>query len=495
MDPEHTEVLIAGAGPTGLVLAIDLARRGIPHRLVERSGRTFPGSRGAGIQPRTLEMFDDLGVVDAVLADSGPVLPIQNWDGRRRGEARPLAEPAADSPGTPYRTPRMLPQRRTVDILRTRLEELGGSVEFDTELTGFEQDADGVTATLGTGATVRARHLVATDGGRSTVRKALGVPFHGNDVTTGRAIVADLVLGGPDADAFDTDHWHMWPRAEGGLVTINQLPGATSKQIIAIFDDPGRELDIDRDATPEALGRLLSERTGHRLTVHEIHWASVYRPRVAMAERFRVGHVLLAGDAAHVHPPSGGQGLNTSVQDAYNLGWKLEAVLRRGADDTLLDTYDEERRGIAGGVLGLSQRVFRADRADGGFSVRGPETHQLTLGYRGGALSRETRRGLGPDAGADAAALRAGDRAPDAPLADGALFDAFRGPHFTVLVVGDEAGAVPVPEWVRVCRVPAEGYVKEAYGPGVFVIRPDGYVGLAADDVAGVPDYLRVVGG
>ncbi|MEV4437215.1 FAD-dependent monooxygenase [Streptomyces sp. NPDC049585] len=488
MDAEHTEVLIVGAGPTGLVLAIDLARRGIPHRLVERSGRTFPGSRGSGIQPRTLEMFDDLGVVDAVLADSAPIKPMQIWDGRRRGGVRPLAEPAADSPGIPYRTPRLLPQWRTVEILRARLEELGGSVEFDTELTGFHQDADGVTATLGTGATVRARYLVATDGGRSTVRKALGVPFEGNDVASGGAIVADLVLDGPDADAFDTDHWHMWPRAEGGLVGINQLPGAASKQTIIIFEDPDHDLDIERDATPEALGRLLTERTGHRLAVREVHWASVYRPRVAMAERFRVGHVLLAGDAAHVHPPSGGQGLNTSVQDAYNLGWKLEAVLRRGADDTLLDTYDEERRGIAGGVLGLSQRVFRADRADGGLSVRGPETHQLTLGYRGGALSREARRG--PDLSADA--LTAGDRAPDA---DGVLFDAFRGPHFTLLIVGDEPAPEAVPEWVRVCRVAAEGYVKEAYGPGVFVIRPDGYVGLAADDAAGVADYLRVVGG
>ncbi|MFD9421379.1 MULTISPECIES: FAD-dependent monooxygenase [unclassified Streptomyces] len=169
-----TEVLITGAGPTGLVLTCDLARCGIACRVVERENPSFPGSRGSGLQPRTLEVFDDLGVIDAVRAAGGPIQRLQSWDGSTRiteWDAVARAEPS----------PHLLPQWRTVEILQARHEELGGSVEFDCELTGIEQDADGVTARLrgpdGIESAVRARYPVAADGGRSTIRKALRVGF------------------------------------------------------------------------------------------------------------------------------------------------------------------------------------------------------------------------------------------------------------------------------------------------------------------------------
>ncbi|MEV4441570.1 FAD-dependent monooxygenase [Streptomyces sp. NPDC049577] len=495
----HTEVLIAGAGPTGLVLAIDLARRGIPHRIVERSERGFPGSRGTGVQPRTLEVFDDLGVVDAVVAGSGPVPPMQRWQGPEPADRWNMTEPA-EAPGVPYPEVRMLPQWRTVGILCARLEELGGRIDFGTELTGFAQDADGVTGTLrhadGTTETVRAGWLVAADGGRSGVREALGVAFTGEQVDARPVLIADVLLKGPDRARIDPGHWHMWEGAEHGFLGLRQLEQVETVQVIVGFQDTARRLDTDVDATPDALTRLVAERSGLALTVDEVRWSSAYRARAAMAERFRVGRVLLSGDAAHVHPPSGGQGLNTGIQDGYNLGWKLEAVLRRGAPDALLDSYDTERRGVAADVLGLTARVHRRDLKGDGENRwrRGKETHQLTLNYREGPLSRELRRDLAGDA------LRAGDRAPDAPCRDvsGArvrLFDVFRGPHFTLLdLTGEDTRRTdPLPDWVRPFRpVDDEGRVKERYGSGLFLIRPDGYVALATDDASDLAPCLTL---
>ncbi|MGI5259647.1 FAD-dependent monooxygenase [Streptomyces angustmyceticus] len=486
-----TDVLIAGAGPTGLVLACDLARRGIACRVVERERRGFPGSRGSGLQPRSLEVFDDLGVIDAIRAAGGPVQRLQSWDGTTRVAEWDTVERAEPSPHVPYGEMWMLPQWRTVEILRARLEELGGSVEFGCELTGFAQDADGVTARLrgpdGTGSDVRAGYLVAADGGRSTVRKALGVGFPVTDIVTDPTLIADLRV-----DGFDRAHWHVWPTAPGGRVALRPLEGADLFQLLAHFGGAGP--DFTPDATPEALQQLIVERTGHEdVRVHEVRWSSVLRIKAGAADRFRVGRVLLAGDAAHIHSPTGGQGLNTSIQDAYNLGWKLGAVLR-GAPDALLGTYEAERLPVARQVLALTTQVFERDRADTdrGFSPRGGETLQLGLGYRESPLTRECREGLADDA------LRAGDRAPDAPCGPVRLFDLFRGPHATLLAFGGtDAPAAGCYRLVRVGRpgeradvIDVDGHAHKAYGDrGLFLVRPDGYLALATEDPADLVSY------
>ncbi|MFI1796698.1 FAD-dependent monooxygenase [Streptomyces sp. NPDC020379] len=496
--PTDTEVLISGAGPTGLVLAADLSRRGVRHRIVERSERGFPGSRGAGIQPRTLEVFDDLGLMPGYLAEAGPCPPVQTWEGTERVRTWDLVERAEPTPAVPYPEIRMLPQWRTVELLHARLEALGGQVEFSTELTGFSQDEHGVTATLrhadGSTESVRARYLVGTDGGRSTVRGVLGTPFTRTPVDARPVLLADIALEG-----IDRAHWHMWPTAPGGMTALRPLEGVETFQLIAAFNDTAHEPDPERDATPEALARLLAERTGLTgLEVGEVRWSSAFRAGAAMAERFRTGRVLLAGDAAHIHAPAGGQGLNTGVQDAYNLGWKLAAALR-GAPDAVLDSYDGERVPVAAGVLHLSTRQNAADRAAGaGFTRRGSETLQLAIAYRESPLTRERRRHV-PEGG-----LRAGDRAPDAPCHDMAgapvrLFDAFRGPHFTLLDLTGQGAELPAAEWLRTCRVggpradllDTDGHAKSAYGTGLFLIRPDGYVGLATDDLEDVREYVE----
>ncbi|MEW2569542.1 FAD-dependent oxidoreductase [Streptomyces sp. NPDC047070] len=462
--PAGTDVLIVGAGPTGLALALDLARHGVRALVVERSATLFPGSRGKGIQPRTQEVFDDLGVLDALRAGGGTYPVGMIWkDGQRQGEHRMFDEVEATEADPYAGFALMVPQWRTQEILYARLTELGGGVAFGRELVGLAQDADGVTASFASGAPVRARYAVAADGGRSAVRRALGIAMTGETVDPAPAMVADIRVTG-----LDRDNWHFFPPTEagpglqGGFLGICPLPHTEDFQLAAGFADPSAEPDLSLDG----IRKLVATRTHLSAdAVTEVRWASEFRPRAAMADRFRDGRVFLAGDAAHVHSPAGGQGLNTSVQDAYNLAWKLAAVLRGSAPAALLDSYEEERMPVAAQMLGLSTGVHRGEVR------RGAATQQLGLGYRGSALAVETRTDLSEEA------LRAGDRAPDGTRSGTRLFDAFRGPHWTLLTVGSPDTEVPDLPGVRTVRFPAY----EAYGTGVFLVRPDGYVGWAGE--------------
>ncbi|GGN90755.1 hypothetical protein GCM10011579_087000 [Streptomyces albiflavescens] len=482
----NTDVLVVGAGPTGLALAADLARRGVDALVVERAEALFPGSRGKGIQPRTMEVFEDLGVLDAILAAGGRYPVGMIWqDGERVGEHR-MFDPAEASGDSPYTEPWMVPQWRTQEILFARLEELwgssallersrepgGGPVAFGREVVGLTQDEDGVTVEFTSGAPVRARYAVAADGGRSAVRRALGIGMAGETVDPHPMLVADVRITG-----LDRDNWHVFPPRgdDDGFLAICPLAGTQDFQVVAQFPE-GTDVDLSLDGI-----RKVVDARSHLspADVTEVRWASDFRPRAAMADRFRAGRVFLAGDAAHVHSPAGGQGLNTSVQDAYNLGWKLGAVLRDGAPESLLDSYEEERLPIAADMLGLSTRVHRGEVR------RGAATRQLGLGYRGRSLTVERRAGLPEDA------LHAGDRAPDGTVGDVRLFDAFRGPHWTLLTVGTDGAALPpLPAAVRTVHIPS----CEAYGTGFFLVRPDGYVGWAGATAEGLTEYATRVG-
>ncbi|MDQ0377286.1 FAD-dependent monooxygenase [Amycolatopsis thermophila] len=453
------DVLIAGAGPTGLTLAIDLARRGVGVRIVDKATGFFPGSRGDGLQPRTLEVFDDLGVIDAVLAAGrdAPTFRV-HLDGRFAMERR-MAELRDPAPDVPYPSGRMLGQAQTEGILRDRLAEFGVHVELGAALTGLTQDSSGVTARLSTGETVRADYLVGADGGRSFVRKALGIEFEGVTDESVRMLLGDVAA---DLDP-EYGYWFAASAHPMRGVMMSPLPGIGLFQ----FGAPLGEDDVEPTvATLQA--KLDAVNAGVRL--REMTWSTVWRPNVRLAKRFRVGRVFLAGDAAHVHPPTGGQGLNTGVQDAYNLGWKLA-----GGSPELLDSYETERRAVAAGVLGLSSELMRRYiDGDERAHERGEDTQQLNISYR-------TTNEPG---------LAVGDRAPDAPLrdADGKavrLFDLFRGPHATTLVFGAEAPAEP--HAYAVLRpgeaaagnyvTDVEGHAYKAYAATRVVVRPDGYVG------------------
>jgi len=470
-----TDALIVGAGPTGLALGIDLARRGVAALVVERADTLFPGSRGKGIQPRTMEVFDDLGVLDAIREAGGGYPTQMIWqDGQRVGEHR-MFDPAEASEDSPYTEPLMVPQWRTQEILFARLAELGGRVAFGREVVGLDQDEDGVTVRFGASAgpgagdRLRARYVVAADGGRSTVRRALGVGMTGETVDPNPLLVADVRIAG-----LDRDHWHVFPPGgEGdGFLAICPLAGTEDFQVVAQFPE-GTSVDLALDGIRKvvaARSHLAPE------DVTEVRWASDLRPRAALADRFRAGRVFLAGDAAHIHSPAGGQGLNTSVQDAYNLGWKLGAVLRGEAPAALLDTYEEERRPVAAQMLGLSTSVHRGE------TKRGEATRQLGLGYRESSLTAETRAAVD--------GIRAGDRTPDGTVAGVRLFDAFRGPHWTLLALGTKAPETPTsPASVRI----VEGPAPETYGTGLFLVRPDGYVGWAGATSEGLKEYAERV--
>jgi 2-polyprenyl-6-methoxyphenol hydroxylase-like FAD-dependent oxidoreductase len=409
-------VSIVGAGPTGLTLALDLARRGISFRLIEAAKTPLVGSRGKGIQPRTLEILDDLGVIDAILAAGAPYPKFRTHLGPFSLRAGSLASSKQPTESVPYPNVWMVPQARTEAILRERLRALGGEVEFGKALATFTQNEHGVDAILSTGEMVRSDFLVGCDGGHSTVRRALGLRFEGEAIGKEPMCVADIEIEGLDRRA-----WHLWPFAKGGVIALCPLPNTSLFQFTS-----------KAKTAAAGIEGVVHKVTGHR--VQRVAWSSIYRPAVRMVDRYRVGRVFLAGDAAHVHPPAGGQGLNTGVQDAYNLGWKLAHVARGGLD-SLLDTYEAERLPIAAAVLGLTKLLHQSPSIK-----RGDAANQLALHYRTSPLS----------SGVPLGGLHPGDRMPDALLDDGSrLFDHLRGRHATELVT---------PEGPRI------------------LIRPDGYI-------------------
>jgi 2-polyprenyl-6-methoxyphenol hydroxylase-like FAD-dependent oxidoreductase len=474
------DVLICGAGASGLTLGIELARRGVRFRLIEQAPGPFRGSRGKGLQPRTLEIFDDLGVVDRMAATGGPY-PVVRHHGADGSTREVAAIEAMDATADePYRSPVMLPQFLTEGILRDRLAELGGHVDYGHTLIGFSQAPGAVVARIAGPAgeeTVHARYLIAADGGRSFIRHTLDIGFPGEDLGV-RAIVADVTLTGLDRDA-----WHRF--GDGDMqrqLAVCPLAGTDLFQLQGPIP-----LEGDVDLSVEGLDAFVRERTGRDdIRVHEVHWASAYKMSARLADHYRVGDVFLVGDAAHVHPPTGGQGLNTSTQDAHNLGWKLAAVLG-GAPASLLDTYEEERRPIAAGMLGLATRML--DQLKQGSMRRTRETQQLDLGYAGSSLALDAH-------GHEAAPVFAGDRAPDAPLLGAAgqplrVFDLFRGPHWTLVGLDTNRGDIAPREGVAIHVIgPRQelrdhaGHFAEAYGlsHGDWVlIRPDGYIGAIAN--------------
>jgi 2-polyprenyl-6-methoxyphenol hydroxylase-like FAD-dependent oxidoreductase len=493
VDVTAIDVLIAGAGPAGLVLACDLARRGVSLRIIEASPAPpdhRSGSRGKGIQPRTLEIYDDLGIIGAVREAGGPYSPAMAWDGPKPLGAAKFhrIERREPTPDVPYPSMWMLPQPQALGILRARLEAQGSKVEFGVKLSSFVQDGGGVTASLQHAdrrdESVRARYLIGADGARGVVRAAVGVVFASETIDTHHMITADVVLDGD----LDREHWHMWDNAKGGALRLGPLVRSNAFQLYAKFEDPEPDLSF------EALRRLVIERTGKpELELREVLFASHFGSRSGMARHFRVGRVFLAGDAAHVHPPAGGQGMNTSVQDAYNLGWKLGHVLRHGAPAELLDSYEQERLPVAAHLLEFVVQMHRdwLGKAKDKEEPRKGEHMQLALNYRGGPLSIDERSGLADEV------TRAGDRAPDAPLRDASgapcrLFDLFRGPHFTLLALGgaplpilgpSRSGAVRSyrlsrpGEGVDGAFIDHDGHAHRIYGDGLILVRPDGYVG------------------
>ena len=344
------EVLIVGAGPTGLVLALWLTRQGIAVRIIDKSAGPGETSRALAVQARTLELYRQAGLADAVVA-AGHQVPAMNVWARGRHRAR-IVFGVAGAGVSPYPFVLVYPQDHHERLLVDALQALGVTVERDTELLDFHDAGDQVVARMrmpdGREDTATFRHLCGCDGARSTVRRTLDVGFEGG---TYKHVfyVADVEVGGLEV----VDEGHV---ALDGADFILVLPYNTTgnARLVGTVRDERADraesltfADVDHDAAA-SLG----------LRIDKVNWFSTYRVHHRVADAFRQGRVFLLGDAAHIHSPAGGQGMNTGILDAINLAWKLADVLRGRAPDALLDSYAVERMAFARTLVNTTDRAF-----------------------------------------------------------------------------------------------------------------------------------------
>ncbi|WP_344655748.1 FAD-dependent monooxygenase [Catenulispora subtropica] len=455
-------VVVVGAGPTGLLLAGDLAEAGVPVTLVERrhAGRSNL-SRALVVHATTLEAFDARGIADDLIAKGAPVQALRLFD---------TAVVDVSELPTPYPYLLVVPQYETEAVLQARLDRLGVVTRHETEVVGLRQDADGVALTVrdadGT-REERAAYVVGTDGHDSSIRRLLGVEFPGHTVVASVMLV-DAVLADPPSLRIATN-------TDGDKFAF-VAPFKDGYHRIIAWDQshPKAESEpVDLDEVRAVLHATLGTDFG----MGEPRWSSRFHSDERQAEHYRAGRVFLAGDAAHTHSPAGGQGMNTGLLDAANLSWKLAAVLRGRAGDALLDTYESERYPVGTAVIKGSGRLLRAAqiKATPARKLRNLAMHfalQRPLVNRriGFALSGLWVRYAAP-AGAHELT---GHRAGDVPLtgSPSRLFEALRGGGF-VLLAPTELHEPAAEAGVRTA-VPADG------GP-VRLIRPDGYIAWAAD--------------
>ncbi|KIF01774.1 hypothetical protein PL81_33730, partial [Streptomyces sp. RSD-27] len=348
------DVVVAGAGPTGLMLACELRLAGADVVVVERLAERTGESRAGGIHSRTLEVLDQRGILDRFLAEGEPQ-PVGHFSGLYldfdESESR-----------HPY--PLMILQSAVERLLEEWAAELGVRVRRSAGVSGIRQDGDGVTVGLDTGdaapAELRARYLVGCDGGRSTVRKLAGIDFPGTAATM-TALIGDVELPGLPED-------YVWVRrTPGGDYSAIAFEPGWYRVITSEYD---RVADRDEPATFEQLRESLVRVAGTDFGMHSPRWVSRFNDAARQAAQYRKGRVLLAGDAAHIHFPAGGQGLNMGVQDAVNLGWKLASVVRGRAPESLLDSYHDERHPVG-------ERVLHNTRAQAALARPGAATDAL----------------------------------------------------------------------------------------------------------------------
>jgi 2-polyprenyl-6-methoxyphenol hydroxylase-like FAD-dependent oxidoreductase len=493
------QVLIVGAGPTGLVLAHWLARLGVTVRIIDRSSGPSTTSRALGVQPRTLEFHRQVGLADAVVRGSVPITGGSIWVRGHRVARAPLAQIGKGL--TAYPSVRAFPQDEHERVLISGLEALGIAVERRTELVDFEQDADRVRATIarpdGGRDICEAAFLAGCDGARSTVRHGLGIGFPGG--TYSRLFyVADIELAGARTD--DDIHVDL---AESELLAAFPLKGERRARLVGTIPAEharaGDELSF-ADVSDRAIERL-------RLSITTVNWFSTYRVHHRVADRFRDRRAFLLGDAGHLHSPVGAQGMNTGIGDAVNLSWKLASVLSDGVAATLLDTYESERIAFARRLVATTDRVFTLIVKQGAIAEQvrtklvprimpllfglPPSRRtlfrtisQIGISYRHSALSAGV-----------AGAVHGGDRLPwfqtgsstdnFAPLGSLAWQVHVYGPARPDLVDAcAELGlSLHVFGWRRAMR--RAGFKRGAS----YLVRPDGYVGLA--DADSDPGRLR----
>ncbi|MCP2295213.1 3-(3-hydroxy-phenyl)propionate hydroxylase [Nocardia amikacinitolerans] len=484
---DTTDVVIAGAGPTGLMLACELRILGLEVALLDALPARTGESRAGGIHARTMEILDQRGMLDGVLTQGRPLQA-----GHFAGIPLDFSDFATRYPFT-----LVLPQSLIERELERRAAELGATVAWDSPVLGFRRDDSGVEVEIGGAQGVRrlrAAYLVGCDGGRSAVRKLAGIEFAGTDATM-TGMLADVELAEPPAEPF------FGRRRGAGDYSVVELQPGWYRLIVQRHD---RVLERGAKLSFADFRANFLEITGEDFGMHSPRWVSHYGDAARQAARYRAGRVFLAGDAAHIHYPAGGQGLNLGVQDAVNLGWKLAAVLRADAPDSLLDTYQAERHPVAA-------RVLHNTRAQTALSRSGPHTDALRDIVGELIASDEVRHRLGLmitaldiryATGCDHPL--AGRRVPDVDLTTAAgptrVHELLR-PARPVLLRLAETQPLDT-EWNRSVEVvSARSHVAHWTIPGLgdiptpatVLIRPDGYTAWATDDPSadGLGEVLR----
>jgi 2-polyprenyl-6-methoxyphenol hydroxylase-like FAD-dependent oxidoreductase len=354
---ERHDVLIAGAGPTGLVLALWLVRQGVNVCIVDKTAGPGTTSRAMAVHARTLELYRQLGLADALVAAGTPNPAINLWVKGKRAAHVSFGTAGADV--SPYPFLLVYPQDRHERLLVERLEQAGVTVQRNTEMADFEDEGDHVLVRLrGPGGVERcceARFLAGCDGARSTTRHRLGAGFEGGTYKH-LFYVADVEVSGPAANG--EIHLSLEEGDFAGLFSYGQ--GGRARLIGTVRDERAERPDTltFADVGHQAMASL-------GLHVEAVNWFSTYHVHHRVADHFRYGRAFLLGDAAHIHSPAGGQGMNTGIGDAINLAWKLRAVLKGEAPDSLLDSYEIERIAFAKRLVATTDRIFSFVTAEG----------------------------------------------------------------------------------------------------------------------------------
>jgi len=465
----NRSVIVVGSGPAGLLLAGDLATAGVPVTLLEKRPHKISNlSRAFVLHARTLEQLDARGLADELEAIGRPL-------DRLRLFHRLTVE--LDTLPSRFHHLLVIPQYEVEKALERRAVEAGVDFRHETELTGLTQDADGVTVQVdgpgGTAGSLRAAYVVGTDGMRSTVREAIGLPFPGRSAIRS-VVLADVRLAEEPATLLTVN-------AVGDAFAFLAPFGDGYHRVIAwnrAHDVPdGEPLDLDevKEVTRLALGRDYG--------MHDARWMSRFHSDERQAPAYRVGRVFLAGDAAHVHTPAGGQGMNTGLQDAANLSWKLAAVVQGHADEVLLDTYQAERHPVGRAVLRSSGGIVRLAMAKGPWELAFRAALTTFLNTVTPARRRMAAQitGVGYRYPAPRGAHRlTGTRVPDVALEGGRLYEALRGGRF-VLITPRAAPETHDGQGVRKDRLTVERWASDRRT--TVLVRPDGYVAWAADAV------------
>jgi 2-polyprenyl-6-methoxyphenol hydroxylase-like FAD-dependent oxidoreductase len=527
MNEQLLPVLVVGSGPTGLTMANQLARHGVPPRIIDRAPRPATTSRALVVQPRTLEIFDDIGVIDQVIAAGDPASGLTITFADKTVELDFAGQLTGPQNYTAYPEPRTLSQHDTERILTELLSKQGVEVERGRALTDLIQDDDAVTVSLrgddGSIERLRCRWVIGCDGAHSAVRNAAGIPFAGSTYRD-EFIMADAELD------WKLPHGGLYGfPSPAGIFAAFSMPGENRYRIFGNFPPGLQGASAEySEPTHEEFQAMVDERVPFAAKVVKEHWVTRYRVHSRTVPRYRDGRIFLVGDAAHVHSPAGAQGMNTGIQDAYNLAWKLALVERGIADESLLDSYQAERHPIGVQLLKTTDRLFSVFGGQNPLArlARGRVAPviasrlltrtwvrrrfigllaQLRLKYPDSPLNAEDGSGWRN-------APAPGERAREADVLidgrDGHLHEVFRGTHHTVLLfTGLDDDARPAVELFRIAErieqaypgmvrarvISAERFADHPVALGdptrtahrqygvasacAFVIRPDAYIG------------------